>query len=116
MSQRKGRRRRSRGGAATAEPQEQQGGGQPQGQQQREPGANWNWRTFPVYFAFALGMFVGLYLGLLAYAADEGGDGWFTTGIFIAVAIMLGLGLSRITTNWLVRRRFIKARGQQKKR
>ncbi len=106
-ARRKQRRRRGALAPTTAEQ------GQPQQQaqaQQRGPGANWNWRTFPVYFAFSLGAFLGLYLGIIASALEREGQTWVSTGIFIAIAIMLGLGLSRLTTNWLANRRFIKAR------
>lgn len=74
-----------------------------------QQGTGWKWRTFPVYFAFALGAFIGLYLGLIASALDREGEQWLSTGIFIAIAIMLGLGLSRLTTKWLVTRRLSRA-------
>lgn len=62
----------------------------------------WHWRTFPVYFAFALGGFVGLYMAIIAQAAsDEGNDiGWLLA--FGFWAILLGFGLSRITSRWLI--------------
>lgn len=71
------------------------------------PLPEWRWRTFPVYFAFSLGSFVGLYLGLIVAAT---GEGWLVTAVFVAVAIMLGLGLSRLTTRWVVSRRWTRPR------
>jgi hypothetical protein len=108
MSSARRRRRRSRGQAT--------GGATEQQPQARGAGAQWNWRTFPVYFGFSLGMFIGLYMGLIAGELSREGNTWMSTGIFIAVAIMLGLGLSRLTTNWLVNRRFIKARERKASR
>lgn len=74
------------------------------------PLPDWKWRTFPVYFAFALGAFVGLYLGLIAAA----GPAWLGTAVFVTVAIMLGLGLSRLTTRWLVTRDWMRRREKRK--
>lgn len=97
------RSRRSRGAG-----QQAAGDGvatQPGGTQHRQRGANWTWRTFPVYFGFSLGIFIGLYLGLWAAWLEREGNDVLYLGIFVTVAIMLGLGLSRLTTNWLVKRR-----------
>jgi glycerol-3-phosphate acyltransferase PlsY len=74
------------------------------------PLPEWKWRTFPVYFAFSLGAFVGLYLGLIAAA----GPAWLGTAVFITVAILLGLGLSRLTTRWLVTREWMRRREKRK--
>lgn len=74
------------------------------------PLPEWRWRTFPVYFAFALGAFIGLYLGILAAA----GPAWLGTAVFVTVAIMLGLGLSRLTTRWLVTRNWMQRRSKAK--
>ncbi|GBD22490.1 hypothetical protein HRbin29_00121 [bacterium HR29] len=106
-SKRRGRRKRKVGGTA-----------QPQSPPQRtaaleralRPLPEWKWRTFPVYFAFSLGAFVGLYLGLIAAA----GPAWLGTAVFVTVAILLGLGLSRLTTRWLVTRDWMRRREKQK--
>jgi hypothetical protein len=90
--------------AAPIEPGTQQAGARAAGP------APWKWRTFPVYFAFALGAFLGLYMGILSEWARREGADWIQTALFVAVAIMLGLGLSRLTTRWLIRRRLIRAR------
>ena len=74
------------------------------------PLPEWKWRTFPVYFAFSLGAFVGLYLGLIAAA----GPAWLGTAVFITVAILLGLGLSRLTTRWLVTKELMRRREKRK--
>lgn len=80
----------------------------------RPPGPNWKWRTFPVYFAFSLGIFIGLYLGILGAAMQDEGEGWFLTAAFIGVAVMLGLGFSRLSTRWLMDRNWIKPRSVRK--
>jgi hypothetical protein len=61
----------------------------------------WEWRTFPVYFAFAAGGFIGLYMGLIAGLA---GDTPFTYVAFTFWAILLGFGFSRITSRWMMNR------------
>ena len=67
----------------------------------------WNWMTFPVFFAFSLGGFLGLYLGILTEATN---NGWFEIVVFSGFAMLLGWGLSRIVVRWLVRRRILKPR------
>ena len=67
----------------------------------------WNWKTFPVFFAFSLGGFLGLYLGILTEATN---NGWFEIVVFSGFAMLLGWGLSRIVVRWLVRRRILKPR------
>ncbi len=100
--------RRSRGG----------NGGQPQGQPQ-PPGSGsglpeWRWRTFPVYFAFSLGAFIAAYVGVLAGIAEErGGNQTPVLVLFITVALLLGFAFSRLTTRWLLTRRFMKDRGRR---
>lgn len=66
----------------------------------------WHWRTFPVFFALAAGMFLGMYLGILAAAVG----GLFSIIVFIAIAVMMGFGLSRLSTRWLLERNWIKPR------
>jgi len=58
--------------------------------------APWKWRTFPVFFAFALGGFVGLYMGI--FSAESPGFFVFASAFW---AVILGLGFSRITTRWI---------------
>ena len=96
------RRRRGRGSSGGSE------GGQQQPSGGRGAPAPLQWRTFPVYFAFALGAFIGLELGLLSANLPE----FYALSISVGLAIMLGLGLSRLTTRWLLQRRLIKARKQ----
>lgn len=69
----------------------------------------WRWLTFPVYVAFSLGGFIGLYLGLLVQGTD---NTVFTYTTFIVFATLLGFGLSRITTRWLVNRRVIRPKAR----
>lgn len=63
-----------------------------------------------MYFAFSLGAFIGVYAGVLSAWLSDEGESWMATSVFIVVAALLGLGLSRITSRWLVSRRFARAR------
>lgn len=68
---------------------------------------NWKWKTFPVYFAFSVGGFIGLYFGVIVQAA---GNSALTYGVFVAFALLLGFGLSRLTTRFLISRNWVKPR------
>ena len=59
----------------------------------------WHWRTFPVYFMFSLGGFIGLYMGIIA-----SGGGVVSIVAFTFWAILLGFGLSRFTSRWMISR------------
>jgi len=61
----------------------------------------WNWRTFPVFMAFALGGFIGLYMGIIVGAST---NDLLVTGVFLFWALLLGFGLSRITSRWMLSR------------
>lgn len=78
-------------------------------------GTGWRWRTFPVCFAFSIGAFIGLYLGVIAQVATDAGNNFLSSGIFIAIALMMGLGFSRLSTRWLTSRRWIRQRNAEKK-
>ena len=73
----------------------------------RPPLPEWRWRTFPVFMAFSFGGFLGMYLG---YFAAEIQNTWYTTAIFVFFATMLGFGLSRLGTRWLMQRGKIRPR------
>lgn len=98
-TKKRGVRRRSGGG----------GGSVPQSVEQRATSGLpvWRWRTFPVYFAFSLGAFLGVYLGFIA-GYIQGHDDQATMGyvLFIAVALLMGFAFARITTRYLLTRRF----------
>jgi hypothetical protein len=92
------------------------GGGQPQLAQKStnvpSPLPEWRWRTFPVYFAFALGAFIFTYVGVVVGAtSDSNGPAVFV--LFITVALLMGFGMSRITTRWLLTRRFARNRNRE---
>lgn len=97
------RRRRSHPGAASTTP------GVPSVTPKPIPLPEWKWRTFPVFFAFALGGFLGLYMGLWASLNDA---------VFLAAsviwAVLLGAGFSRLSTRWILSRRWNRA--QQRRR
>lgn len=74
----------------------------------------WRWRTFPVYFAFAMGLFLGVYAGAIAGIVNENGNNVPMLVVFLVAAIMLGLGLSRLTTRWMMSRNWIKPRPRKR--
>lgn len=59
------------------------------------PMSPWKWQTFPVYFALALGLFVGYDVGLLLVARAHPGWEGVTTLIFAA---LFAFGLSQLAT------------------
>ena len=72
----------------------------------------WKWRTFPVYFAFAIGGFLGMYSGIIIAQANDA-----TQAIGFAFwAIILGFGLSRFTSMWLLSRGWTRKIAQRNKR
>ena len=108
MSPTRRRRRRSRGGEAGA-----QEAGQAQPAPALPPLPQWRWRTFPVFFMFSLGIFVGLYTGLVVAATD---NGTIETIVIFAAAGLLGLAFSRLATRFLMQRGTIKPRRVQRRR
>ena len=70
----------------------------------------WNWRTFPVYFAFSVGGFIGLYMGMVAGATQNGTLQAVTFGFW---AILMGFGLSRFTSQWLMSRGWARQVGKR---
>ena len=75
----------------------------------------WRWRTFPVYFAGAVGLFFGIYLGYLAgYVHAETGNQAPTLVVFVTAALLLGFGLSRVTSRFMIARRWVKPRPKRK--
>ena len=71
----------------------------------------WNWRTFPVFFAFAIGAFVGLYVGMVVAWSDNSAA---QTSAFLVVALLLGLGFSRLSSRWMLSRNWIKPRAPKR--
>ena len=69
---------------------------QASGPQGKEALAPWKWRTFPVFFAFALGGFTGLYMGI--FSTESPGFFVFASAFW---AVILGLAFSRMTTRWI---------------
>lgn len=110
-SRRRSRRRRDHEPAATA--------GQPVPQELRpgsvRPLTPWNWRTFPVYFAFSFGLFLGVYAGALGVIAGNDGNNTFFLLISVAAAILFGFGLSRVAVRWMMARNWVKPRPARKR-
>lgn len=73
----------------------------------------WNWRAFPVYFALTLGLFVGLYIGILAEYTRANGNGSVVFIAFLVTGIPFSFALSRIFTRILMKRGLIKPRGRR---
>ncbi len=71
------------------------------------PLPDWKWKTFPVFFAFAVGTFIGVYAGFVAGALN---DQTITLVVFVGIAILFGFALSRFTTRWLMSKNWIKPR------
>ena len=96
MSPSRRRRRRMRGPG--------EGGGETAAKQPAAPPlAEWRWRTMPVFIALSVGLFVGLYLGVVVQ-----GTGIAATVVFLVVAGMLGISVSRYVMRLLMQRGIIK--------
>ncbi|MXZ87289.1 MAG: hypothetical protein F4Z07_00335 [Dehalococcoidia bacterium] len=103
MSPSRRRRRRDRGSP--------EGGGEAAAKPQPAAPAlpEWKWRTMPVFIALSLGLFVGLYLGMVAT-----GTGIAATVIFLIVAGMLGISVSRYVMRLLMQRGIIKPQARRR--
>lgn len=75
------------------------------------PLPDWKWKTFPVYFAFALGGFIGMYTGVIAGV----NSGYFSI-IAVVWAILLGVGFSRFSTRWIMSRQWAKRQTAKRKK
>ena len=108
MSPAKGRARRARTASRVSSP--------PNVAQSEDyvplPLPDWRWKTFPVYFAFAVGAFIGLYVGVIVQGVN---NTTFTTVVFVVFAMLLGIGLSRLSTRFLLSRHWIKPRPRKKR-
>lgn len=81
------------------------------------PMPEWKWRTFPVFFALALGLLVGTVAGALSgYIAGDTGDQTWLNVTYIIAAITMGLALSRFMTRFMMSRQWIKPRPVAKKK
>ncbi len=102
MSPSRRRRRRIRGveGGSEAAPKQQAA---------PPPLAEWRWRTMPVFIALSVGLFVGLYLGIAVQ-----GSGIVATIVFLIVAGMLGISVSRYVMRLLMQRGIIKPQAKRR--
>jgi predicted lipid-binding transport protein (Tim44 family) len=75
------------------------------------PLPEWKWKTFPVYLGTTLGLFIGLYVGIVVQAL---GDSTLTTLTFVLFAMLLGFGLSRLTTRFMISRNWVRQRSRRK--
>lgn len=80
--------------------------------QARPPLPQYRWRQFPVYFALALGLFIGLELGLIAGWSDS----TLLTTIFSSViAVFLGFGIARLVVVWMMNHNWVRPRPKRKR-
>lgn len=63
----------------------------------------WRWKTFPVYFAFALGGFIGAYAGYITgFVHSDSGNSVPSTVMFGVAALLLGFGVAKIGVRGLM--------------
>lgn len=106
-TKRRGRRQRTAGaGTPPATPQPLAPGYQP------PPLPSWKWKTLPVYLALTGGIFLGFNGGL---AVGASGNSTLALGTSLGVAVLLGFGLSRVTTKWMVSRNWVSKTAKRKK-
>lgn len=68
---------------------------------------DWKWFTVPVFFAFGLGGFLGVYAGMVVQASENDSAFLVVTSVF---AVLLGAALSRIVVRYMVGHRWVKPR------
>lgn len=78
------------------------------------PLPEWRWRTFPVYLAFSLALFIGVYVGLIAAEANDAGNSTVSLLLAGVPAILLGLGLSRLVIRFMMTRGIVKPRAKKR--
>ncbi|MCK9519417.1 MAG: hypothetical protein M0R74_10420 [Dehalococcoidia bacterium] len=80
------------------------------------PMPEWRWRTFPVFFALAVGLFLGTWGGVAAgiVASGEDGNSLPMNLLFIFSAVIMGLALSRFMTRWMISRQWVKPKARPK--
>lgn len=77
------------------------------------PLPEWRWRTFPVFAAFAFALLVGIWVGWACGVIYEDNQ-TPTTVAFIVAALVAGFALSRLTTRFVISRRWVKPRPQRR--
>ena len=65
-------------------------------QGEEQPSLGWQWRTFPVFFAFATGLFVASFLAPIFPV---------NAAVFYLSLVGVAFGLAHILTRWLAARR-----------
>jgi hypothetical protein len=75
------------------------------------PLPEWRWMTVPVFFMFSLGGFLGLEIGIVAGSV---GNSRAISAVSVLFALMFGLAFSRVTTRFLISRRWIKPRPRKR--
>lgn len=97
------RRTRSRGGSVATAEGAVEVPAAPHEAEERPALPQWKWRTFPVYFALSLGLFVGGYAGYLTgYVHANSGDALPSTIMFGVMAVLLGFGVARFGVRGLM--------------
>jgi hypothetical protein len=75
----------------------------------------WRWRTFPVFFALAVGLFLGTWGGVAAGLVAADGSDLPMNLLFVVSAVFMGLALSRFMTRWMISRQWVKPKPRRKK-
>lgn len=65
----------------------------------------WRWKTTPVFLALGIGLFIGTMVGVPSGVASANGNGVASLVLFAVSALVLGAGVSRVTTRWILSRR-----------
>jgi uncharacterized membrane protein YedE/YeeE len=66
----------------------------------------WNWKTFPVYAAFAGGIFFGVWMGMVAGVVSADGNSVPVFVVFGLSAVLAGTAFSRVVTRWMLARKW----------
>lgn len=69
----------------------------------------WHWRTFPVFFAASVALFIGVWVGVIVGASDN--ETAYSV-IFLVIALPLSLGMARIWSRFMIRRGWIKPKAR----
>jgi hypothetical protein len=70
---------------------------------EKPPLPDWKWKTFPVYFALSLGLFVGAYAGYVTgFIHSDSGNSLPSTIMFGIAAVLLGFGVARLGVRGLM--------------
>lgn len=76
--------------------------------------AEWKWATFPVYFAFSGGLFIGVYSGAIGIWAERQGNNNVFLVVSVTASLLLGFALSRLVLRFVIGRRWIRPKAKKR--